>query len=117
MAKNKSLKEIFFILENFHPIPLFVSSGLMYLIIQKMLIDLPFFQKINFIIIAGIISAIAFTHSLNNYLTVGQLYSIGVLGLMYTGLFAIMSITYFGFSIFFYHISKECVHDAKLEGE
>ena len=55
MTKKKSFKEIFFILENFHPIPLFVCSVLMYLIIQKMLIDIPFFQKVDFLIFAGTI--------------------------------------------------------------
>ena len=58
MTKKESLTDIIFVLEKFHPLALFVSCGLMTLIIQKTDANISLFEKLTLVIIAGTIYAI-----------------------------------------------------------
>lgn len=58
MTKKESLTDIIFVLEKFHPLALFVSCGLMTLIIQKTDANISLFEKLILVIIAGSIYAI-----------------------------------------------------------
>jgi hypothetical protein len=59
LTKKESLSDILFVLEKFHPFALFVSCGLMILIIQKTDANISLYEKITLVIIAGTIYAIA----------------------------------------------------------
>ena len=58
MTKKESLTDIIFVLEKFHTLALFVSCGLMTLIIQKTEINISLFEKLIVVILAGSIYAI-----------------------------------------------------------
>ena len=58
MTKKESLTDIMFVLEKIHPLALFVSCGLMILIIQKTDTNISLFEKLTFVILAGSIYAI-----------------------------------------------------------
>ena len=53
MNKEKILREPLFILENFHPLALFVACCLLILMIDKTMASIPFLQKLTFLILAG----------------------------------------------------------------
>jgi hypothetical protein len=59
LTKKESLSEVLFVLEKFHPLALFVSCGLMILIIQKAEANISLYEKLTLVIIAGTIYAIA----------------------------------------------------------
>jgi hypothetical protein len=58
LTKKESLTDIIFVLEKFHPLALFVSCGLMTLIIQKTDANISLFEKLILVIIAGTIYSI-----------------------------------------------------------
>ncbi|MFC1486645.1 hypothetical protein ACFLRN_03005 [Thermoproteota archaeon] len=59
MKKKKPWFDVLFILEKFHPLPLFVTCSQMYLIMQKIASDNPLHNNLTLLIPAGLIYFIA----------------------------------------------------------
>ena len=53
MNKKKLLKEPFYVLENFHPLALFVACVILILMIEKTQADIALIEKIKFALLAG----------------------------------------------------------------